>query len=60
MEERKVDFKCRVCGCEEYEEERINLYGTVGMPGKNTSVPYYYCKGCSNIFKFPESWSVKN
>jgi predicted nucleic-acid-binding Zn-ribbon protein len=58
-EEKKADFKCRICGCEEYEEERINPYGTVGVPGKNTFVLYHYCKGCSNIFKFPENFSAE-
>jgi Pyruvate/2-oxoacid:ferredoxin oxidoreductase delta subunit len=42
----KKDFECRICGCTEYETKTKETRMGGKMP-----IEYYYCKGCSVIFK---------
>lgn len=56
--EKKVDFKCRVCGCEEYKEKFES--NEISGPGGRTWRNYCVCQGCSIIFEDPEKFSSKN
>ncbi len=56
-EEGRKDFKCRICGCNEYQEVLKNN-GIIG-PGGYSWVAYRICKGCSVLFLNPEKFSQK-
>jgi len=55
-QDSKKDFKCRVCGHNEYEEVLKNN-GILG-PGGNSWRVYCVCKGCSTVFTDPERFST--
>jgi len=52
----KVDFQCRVCGCTEYSFTQPDNF--VFGPGARSRIEYYYCLGCSVVFKDIEKFSV--
>jgi len=53
MGEKSKEFKCPICGCTEYE---YKLHRPVRFGGGNV-VDYYFCKGCSVVFKDLEKFS---
>ncbi len=56
-EDGKKDFKCRICGCNEYREV-LKSNGILG-PGGRTWIDYCVCKGCSVWFSDPEKFTQK-
>lgn len=52
----EIEFKCRICGSEKYEEERIgNILGSDG----SSWVKNYVCSGCSVVFKNVNKFTKK-
>ncbi len=56
MSEEK--FKCRICGCKEYDEitKRNDALG----PGFRSWVEYFVCRGCSIIFNDVKKFTKKS
>jgi len=52
----KVDFECRLCGQNEYQP--YEKWNRVVGPAGRTDVLYYFCGGCSAMFKDPKKFTA--
>ncbi len=56
--EEKIDFKCPLCGCEEYQVVS-KISDVVGLKNSCAIPMYYFCVECTVMFQDPSAFSAK-
>jgi len=54
-----LNFKCPICGHNEYGDKKVrDFIGGIFNSKEISWVEYYYCEGCSVMFKDVEKFSA--